>query len=61
LEAAKVSRVTRQTLTRLPRDQDMDEATLAQWLATQLPDVSVKTQKLVVRRALHYSGRGSLL
>jgi len=48
LEAAKVSLLTRQKLTRLPRDQDMDEATLAQWLATQLPDVSVKTQKLVV-------------
>jgi hypothetical protein len=48
LEAAKVSQVTRTTLTRLPRDQDLDEATLRQWLETHLAGVGVQTRRLVV-------------
>ncbi|MDQ3813544.1 MAG: transposase [Armatimonadota bacterium] len=48
LEAAKVSLVTRQTLTRLPRDQDLDAATLTQWLDTHLPGLGMQTRKVVV-------------
>jgi hypothetical protein len=48
LEAAQVSQVTRQMLTRLPRDQDVDEATLTQWLAAHLPRLGSQTRRLVV-------------
>jgi FtsZ-binding cell division protein ZapB len=48
VEAAGVSQVTRQTLRRLPRDQDLDEATLTQWLAEQLPGLGIQPRKLVV-------------
>ncbi len=48
LEAAKVSQVTRTTLTHLPRDQDLDEATLTQWLETYLPGLGGQTRRLVV-------------
>lgn len=48
LEAAKVSQVTRTTLTRLPRDQDLDEATLRQWLDAHLPRLGGQTRRLVV-------------
>ena len=48
LEAAKVARVTRTTLTRLPRDQDLDEATLREWLATHLPGLGDQARRLVV-------------
>jgi cell division protein FtsB len=48
LEAAKVSQVTRATLTHLPRDQDLDEATLTAWLETHLPGLGSQTRRLVV-------------
>ncbi len=48
LEAAGVSQVTRQTLTQLPRDQDLDEPTLTQWLETQLPAMGVQTRRWVL-------------
>ena len=48
LEAAGVSQVTRTKLTRLPRDQDLDEAPLTQWLAEHLPGLGVQTRKWVV-------------
>jgi len=48
LEAAKVSQVTLTTLTHLPRDQELDEATVTQWLATQLPGLGMQTRKLVL-------------
>lgn len=48
LEAAKVSKVTRTALTCLPRDQELDEATLRQWLATHLPGLGDQTRRLVV-------------
>ena len=47
LEAAGVSQVTRQTLTRLPRDQDMDAATLTRWLGEHLPDLGPQARKWV--------------
>ena len=45
LEAAGVSQLTRQQLTRLPRDQELDEATLTQWQAEQLPGLGGQTRK----------------
>jgi hypothetical protein len=48
LEAAGVSQVTRQKLLRLPRDQDLDEATLTQWLEAHLPGLGVQTRKWVL-------------
>ncbi len=48
LEAAGVSQVTRQRLRRLPRDQDLDEATLTLWLANHLPSLGVQTRKWVL-------------
>jgi hypothetical protein len=48
LEAAGVAQVTRQRLTRLPRDQDLDEATLTRWLADHLPGLGAQTRKWVL-------------
>jgi FtsZ-binding cell division protein ZapB len=48
LEAAKVSQVTRAKLTRLPRDQDLDETTLRLWLDCHLPGLGSQTRKWVV-------------
>lgn len=48
LEAAGVSVVTRRTLRCLPRDQDLDEATLTQLLATHLPRLGRQTRKWVL-------------
>jgi FtsZ-binding cell division protein ZapB len=48
LEAAGVSRVTRQHLTHLPRDQDLDEATLQHLLDTYVPGVGAQTRKWIV-------------
>jgi hypothetical protein len=48
LEAAKVSKVTRMALTHLPRDEDLDEVTVRQWLATHLPGLGEQTRRLVV-------------
>ena len=48
LEAAKVAQVTRQHLTHLPRDQDLDEATLTAWLERHLPGLGSQTRKLVL-------------
>ncbi len=47
LEAAGVSERVRQKLTRLPRDQELDEATLCQVLDEQLPGVGVQARKWV--------------
>jgi hypothetical protein len=48
LEAAGVSHATRQHLTGLPRDQDLDAATLLQWLDAQLPRLGTQTRKWVL-------------
>src|SRR3954453_23989153 len=48
LEAAKVSKVTRTALRHLPRDEELDEVTLRQWLATHLPGLGEQTRRLVV-------------
>jgi hypothetical protein len=48
LAQAGVSTVTRQKLTRLPRDQTVDEATMAQWLAAVLPTVGTQTRKWIL-------------
>jgi len=47
LEAAKVSQTTRTKLTHLPREQNLDEATLSQWLEMHLPNLGVQTRKWV--------------
>ncbi len=47
LEAAGVSRVTRQKLTHLPRDQELDASALQQWLDTHLPGLGSQTRKWV--------------
>ncbi len=48
LEAAGVSTVTRRKLTSLPRDQDLDEATVTQLLDTHLPGLGSQTRKWVL-------------
>ena len=48
LAAAGVSAVTRQHLTRLPRDQDLDEATLTALLEVHLPRLGSQTRKWVL-------------
>ncbi len=48
LEAAGVSVVTRRKLTCLPRDQDLDEATLTDLLDTHLPRLGSQTRKWVL-------------
>lgn len=48
LEAAGVSAVTRRKLAGLPRDQDLDEATLTRLLATHLPGLGSQTRKWVL-------------
>ena len=48
LEAAGVSQLTRQKLAHLPRDQDLDEETLRQWLEEHLPGLGVQTRKWVL-------------
>jgi hypothetical protein len=48
LEAAGVSAVVRQKLTGLPRDQDMDEATLSQLLERVAPALGKQTRKWVL-------------
>lgn len=48
LEAAGVSQVTRTKLLRLPRDQDLDAATLTRWLGEHLPRLGDQTRRLVV-------------
>lgn len=48
LAAAGVSQVTRQTLMRLPREQDLDDATLTQWLADHLPGLGLQARKWVL-------------
>jgi hypothetical protein len=48
LDAAGVSTVTRRKLTCLPRDQDLDEATLTQLLDTHLPRLGSQTRKWVL-------------
>jgi hypothetical protein len=47
LEAAGVSAAVRQKLTGLPREQEMDEATLNQLLETVVPMLGKQTRKLV--------------
>jgi FtsZ-binding cell division protein ZapB len=48
LEAAGVAASTRARLGGLPRDQDLDEATLHQWLGAQLPGLGRQTRKWVL-------------
>lgn len=48
LDATKVSQATRKQLTHLPRDVDMDEATVRQWLTLHVPGLGVQTRKLVM-------------
>jgi len=48
LEAAGVSQVTLTKLTRLPREQDLDEATLTRLLETHLPGLGIQTRKWVL-------------
>ena len=48
LEAAGVSQVTRQKLTCLPHDQDLDAGTVTQWLDAYLPGLGSQTRKWVL-------------
>lgn len=48
LDETKVSQVTRKKLRHLPRDQDMDDATVSEWLKRHLPGLGIKTCKLVM-------------
>src|SRR5919108_5361778 len=48
LEQAGVSLLTRQKLTGLPHDQDLDQATLQQLLDTQLPGLGAQQRKWIV-------------
>ncbi|MGH2359103.1 MAG: IS66 family transposase [bacterium] len=48
LELAGVSGLTRQKLTSLPPDQDLDEATLQQLLDTHLPGLGVQQRKWIL-------------
>ncbi len=47
VEAAGVSQVTRTQLTHLPREQDMDEATVSRWLEDHLPGLGIQPRKWV--------------
>jgi hypothetical protein len=51
LETAGVSLVTRQKLSRLPQDQDLDQATMYRLLGEHLPDLGVQTRKWVLDAA----------
>jgi hypothetical protein len=51
LETAGVSLVTRQKLSRLPQDQDLDQTTLHRLLEEQLPNLGVQTRKWVLDAA----------
>ena len=48
LEAAGVSHLTRQKVARLPRDQDLDEATLSLLLEQHMPSIGAQTRKWVL-------------
>lgn len=48
LEAAGVSSLTRQKLSRLPRDQDLDQETVERLLAEQVPRLGEQTHKWVL-------------
>jgi hypothetical protein len=48
LAAAGVSQVTRQKLTHLPRDQELDEVTLQHLLDTYVPGVGAQTRKWIL-------------
>lgn len=48
LEAAGVSSVTRQKVAHLPREQDLDEATLSALLEQHVPGLGVQTRKWVL-------------
>ncbi len=48
LETANVSQVTLTALRHMPRDQDLDEATVTQWLSEHLPGLGMQTRKKVM-------------
>jgi hypothetical protein len=48
LEKVGLSAATRQTLTRLPSDQDLDEATLLEWLEANLPKLGPQQRKWIL-------------
>lgn len=48
LEWVPVSAVTRRQLTRLPRDQIVDQATMEAWIDSVLPKVSAQTRKQIL-------------
>lgn len=48
LEKVRLSAATRQTLSRLPGDQDLDEATLLGWLEANLPKLGPQQRKWIL-------------